>query len=94
MTSTSIPANVITVQLPTLSLHSAELEALLERAAKRGAEQALEAGICYNYKETCKRLGISYNTLQKRLQEGKIHQVDGRITAAEIRRYLTQKCRN
>jgi len=94
MTSTSIPANIITVQIPTISMESAELEALLERAAARGAQQAIDSIVSFNYKETCKQLGISCNTLQLRLQEGKIQQVDGRISAAEIRRYLTQKRRN
>ena len=32
--------------------------------------------------------GISYNTLQKRIRKGKIHPIDGRITGAELRRYL------
>jgi len=91
MNSPSIQTNVITVQLPTLSLHSAELEALLERAALRGAQQALEAGTCYNYKEASKRLNISPDTLRKRILEGKIATVDGLISGAEIHRYLTQK---
>jgi len=91
MTSTSIPSNIITVQLPTLSLHSAELEALLERAAKRGAEQAIESYTGFNYAEACKRLGISYPTLGKRIKEGKIRPIDGRIPASEISRYLSQK---
>ena len=46
--------------------------------------------MCYHYKDACERLGISYNTLQKRIKEGKIRPVDGRITGAEIRRYLSQ----
>jgi|GEM_PF-675379 len=85
---------MITVQIPTVSMDSAELEALLERAAARGAQQAIDSMVSFNYKETCKQLGISYNTLQARLVAGKIHSTDGRISAAEIRRYLTQKRSN
>lgn len=32
---------------------------------------------------------MSYNTLKKRICEGKIRCIDGRITGAEIRRYLS-----
>ncbi|MNV42128.1 hypothetical protein D3C71_1337880 [compost metagenome] len=46
--------------------------------------------MCYHLKDACTRLGISYNTLKKRILEGKIQVVDGRITGAEIRRYLAQ----
>lgn len=45
----------------------------------------------YHYKDACKRLGISYNTLQKRIQKGKIKPVDGRIAGVELLRYLSQK---
>ncbi|WP_394065797.1 hypothetical protein [Alcaligenes sp. WGS1538] len=36
-------------------------------------------------------MGISYNTLQKRIQEGKIKAVNGRNTGAELLRYLAKK---
>lgn len=52
----------------------------------------VQAG-CYHLKNACKQLGISYNTLQWRILEGKIRPVDGRITGAELRRYLTQDSR-
>jgi len=94
MPNTSIHSNVITVRLPTLNLHSAELEALLERAALRGAQQAIDRITCFNYKEACERLSISYTTLQKYLKAGKIRAVDGRIAVSEITRYLAQKSRN
>lgn len=71
-----------------ISLQPEQLEDLLARAAQKGAETAFEEMVCYHYKDACKQLGISYNTLQKRILEGKIRPVDGRITGAEIRRYL------
>lgn len=71
----------------TLERH--ELKAMLVEAAKLGASHAIEDMVCYHYKDACKRLGISYNTLQKRIQEGKIKPIDGRITGAELRRYLS-----
>lgn len=73
----------------TLERHA--LQELLEQAAERGAARAIDALACYHYKDACKLLGISYNTLQRRIAEGKIRPVDGRITGAEIRRYLSAK---
>jgi len=73
-----------------ISLAPGQLGALLEQAAQRGAEIAITDMVCYHYKDACQRLGISYNTLQKRIGEGKIHPVDGRITGAELRRYLIE----
>lgn len=70
----------------TLATH--QLEAMLAEAAHRGASRAIEDMVCYHFNEACARLGISYNTLQKRIREGKIHPIDGRITGAELRRYL------
>ncbi|WP_322995222.1 helix-turn-helix domain-containing protein [Castellaniella sp.] len=61
---------------------------MLAEAAHRGASRAIEDMVCYHFNEACARLGISYNTLQKRIREGKIHPIDGRITGAELRRYL------
>lgn len=71
-----------------INLQPEQLEAMLARAARMGAQQAFEDMVCYHYKDACKFLRISYNTLQKRITEGKIKQIDGRITGAEIRRYL------
>ena len=73
----------------TMEQHA--LENLLTEAARRGAAQAIEDMVCYHYADACERLGISYNTLQKRIKEGKIRPVDGRITGAELRRYLALK---
>lgn len=67
-----------------------ELQRLLVEAARLGANHAIEDMVCYHLKDACARLGISYNTLKKRIQEGKIKAVDGRITGAEIRRYLRE----
>lgn len=72
----------------TLEMH--ELRALLVEAARLGANHAIEDMVCYHLKDACARLGISYNTLQRRIQEGKIRPIDGRITGAEMRRYLQQ----
>jgi hypothetical protein len=72
----------------TLTLTSGELRRLLIEAARQGASIAIEDMVCYHLKDACKRLGISYNTLQKRILEGKIRPLDGRITGAELRRYL------
>ncbi|OZI56781.1 helix-turn-helix domain-containing protein [Bordetella genomosp. 4] len=74
----------------TITLETTDFERMLEEAARRGAERAIEDMVCYHYQDACARLGISYNTLQKRIKEGKIRPVDGRITGAELRRYLSQ----
>ncbi|HCP78285.1 MAG: hypothetical protein H5U29_09485 [Pusillimonas sp.] len=74
-----------------ITMEQHQLEAILVEAAKRGAALAIEDMVCYHYKDACARLGISYNTLQKRIAEGKIRPVDGRITGAELRRYLFEK---
>lgn len=74
----------------TITMDQHELQTLLERAAHIGAQRAIEDMVCYHYQDACQRLGISYNTLQKRIKEGKIHPIDGRITGAELRRYLSQ----
>jgi hypothetical protein len=74
----------------TLTIEQHELKRMLVEAARMGANHAIEDMVCYHLKDACERLGISYNTLQKRILEGKIKPVDGRITGAELRRYLTQ----
>lgn len=74
----------------TITLETTDFVRMLEEAARRGAERAIEDMVCYHYQDACARLGISYNTLQKRIKEGKIRPVDGRITGAELRRYLSQ----
>jgi predicted DNA-binding protein (UPF0251 family) len=74
----------------TITLEQHELQRMLVEAARLGANHAIEDMVCYHFNEACERLGISYNTLKKRIQEGKIRPVDGRITGAEIRRYLAQ----
>jgi predicted site-specific integrase-resolvase len=53
-----------------------------------GANHAIDDMVCYHLKDACACLGISYNTLKRRIDEGKIRSVDGRVTGAEIRRYL------
>lgn len=76
--------------MTTITLEQHELKQLLVEAARLGANHAIEDMVCYHYNDACKRLGMSYNTLQRRIQEKKLRPVDGRITGAELRRYLTQ----
>lgn len=71
-----------------------ELQKMLVEAARLGANYAIEGMVCYHLKDAAERLGVSYNTLKKRIAEGKIHPVDGRITGEELRRYLTEHRRN
>ena len=74
----------------SITIEQHELKKMLVEAARIGANHAIEDMVCYHLRDACARLGISYNTLQKRIQEGKIRPVDGRITGAELRRYLAQ----
>ncbi len=75
-----------------ITMDVAALERLLVRAARLGGEQAgnivFENLAVYNKEDACKRLGMSLPTLNKRIAERKIRLVDGKITGAEIRRYL------
>ncbi|MGB6105686.1 MAG: helix-turn-helix domain-containing protein [Pusillimonas sp.] len=77
-----------------LTIERHELQSMLVEAARIGANHAIEDMVCYHYKDACERLGVSYNTLQRRIAEGKIRPVDGRITGAELRRYLTKHVGN
>ncbi|MFC0179966.1 MULTISPECIES: hypothetical protein [Thorsellia] len=65
-----------------------ELERLLSEAAKQGAKMAIADFAVYNYADACRKLGMTYPTLQRRIKEGKIKQIDGKITGAEIAKYL------
>ncbi|WP_459614380.1 hypothetical protein [Bordetella sp. 2513F-2] len=78
---------------PAITLAPSELGELLTQAAERGAALAIDALAVYHLQDAAKRLSMSYNTLKKRIAEGKIKPVDGRITGAEIRRYLMQRSR-
>lgn len=80
--------------MTTITIEQFELKQLLVEAARQGANLAIEDMAVFHMKDACKRLGMSYNTLQKRIQERKIRLVDGRITGAELRRYLTEFGRN
>lgn len=77
-----------------LTIERHELQSLLEEAARIGANRAIEGLVCYHLKDAAERLGISYNTLQKRIAEGKLRPVDGRITGEDLRRYLTEQSCN
>lgn len=74
-----------------VTLEQHELHRMLIEAARLGANHAIDDLVCYHFNEACERLDISYNTLKKRILEGKIRPVDGRITGAEIRRYLLER---
>lgn len=71
-----------------VTIDKAELQAMLEQASKNGAQQMFNDIAVYNMTESAQLLGISMNTLRQRIREGKIKPVDGRITGAEIMRYL------
>lgn len=61
----------------------------LVEAARMGAENAIVALVSYNLKDAAKLIGITPKTLTKRILEGKINSVDGRVSGAEIKRYLS-----
>lgn len=73
----------------TVTLPEPELKKMLAEAAEYGAKRFMEDLAVYNYTEAAKILGISVVTLRKRIHEGKIQQVDGRITGRAIRSYLS-----
>lgn len=77
-----------------ITIEKFELQQLMKEAAKLGAQEFMSDMALYHMKDAAKLLGVSYGTLQARIKEGKIRPVDGRITGAEIRRYLTQSSRN
>jgi len=76
--------------MTTITIEQFELKQLLTEAARLGANQAIEDMVLYTMQDAAAKLGISYNTLLRRVQEQKIRPLDGRITGAEMRRYLTQ----
>ncbi len=74
-----------------ITIKQTELKAMLFKAAKLGADEAINALVSYNLKDAAMRIGITPKTLSKRIFEQKIHSVDGRVAGAEIRRYLQEK---
>lgn len=75
----------------TITIEKAELHEMMIQAAKIGAMNMFNEITLYHLKDAASLLGISYNTLQKRIAQGKIQVIDGRITGAEISRYLKIK---
>lgn len=73
-----------------ITIEQHELKKMLIEAARLGANQAIDDLVTYNLADTAQRLGVSYPTLLRRVKEGKIRPVDGRVTGAEIRRYLSK----
>lgn len=67
-----------------------ELYELIREAGEEGARQAIMSLVTYNYTDAAKQLGISPKTLARRVEEKKIRAIDGRITGAEIMRYLKE----
>lgn len=57
-------------------------------AARQGVNHATDDLVCHYFNEACEHLGTNYNTLKKRIAEGTLQSVNGRITGMEIRRYL------
>lgn len=75
-----------------IELEPEELERIIARASQVGVEAGgklmFERLAIYNKVEACKILKMSMPTLNKRIAERKIRSIDGRITGAEILRYL------
>lgn len=71
-----------------IAIEESMLQTMLFKAAQMGADQAISALVSYNIKDAAKQIGITPKTLTKRVLEGKIKSVDGRITGSEIKRYL------
>lgn len=77
-----------------LRQQQAEIEVLkdtiaaIEKNTDYWVNKAISTLVSYNIKDAAKQIGITPNTLTKRIMEGKIKSVDGRITGAEIKRYL------
>jgi hypothetical protein len=70
-------------------LRDPRVRALLEEAARRGAQAAIDNLVLYTMGDAAKRMGIAYSTLRKRVLEGKIRTTDGKVSGVEIRRYLS-----
>lgn len=68
----------------SVTLEKSEIQDMLDQAAMKVFTNVT----LYHMTDAARLMGISYNTLQKRIQERKITVVDGRITGAEISRYL------
>lgn len=77
-----------------ITLKQQDLQAMLIKAGEIASRRVIDELVTYNYQDAACKLGISYPTLQRRMREGKIRGVDGRITGAEIRRYLSQQGSN
>lgn len=77
-----------------ITIENGALEKMLTEAARRGAEQAIGDLTLYTKQQACEMLGVSYNTLQRRIIEKKIRIVDGRIPGEAIRQYLSERGRN
>lgn len=74
-----------------IAIEESKLSSMLFAAAQAGAEKAISALVSYNLKDAAKQIGITPKTLTKRILEGKIKSVDGRVTGSEIRRYLSNE---
>jgi hypothetical protein len=75
-------------------LRDPRIRALLDEAARRGAQVAIDELVLYTMGDAAKRMGIAYSTLRKRVLEGKVRIVDGKVSGIEMRRYLSQSGRD
>lgn len=71
-----------------ITLSAYELQNLLREAATAGAKILYEEMVVYNKREAAKLLRMSHVTLQNHIDSGRIKVSDGRITGAEINRFL------
>lgn len=71
-----------------IALDDPDVKRLVEAAARMAVQEANDV-MLYPLADAAERLGICYNTLKRRIREGRIHQVNGRISGAELRRYLS-----
>jgi hypothetical protein len=71
-----------------LLIDEVNLKKMLIEAAQIGADTAIISLVSYNLKDAAKQIGITPKTLTKRILEGKIKSIDGRVSGLEIKRYL------
>jgi hypothetical protein len=76
-------------EISHLTMSSADLKELMIEAARLGAQQVIDSLVSFNLKDAAKQIGITPKTLTKRIYEGKIRSVDGRVSGSEVQRYLS-----
>lgn len=71
-----------------------DLRKMLIEAGEIASRKVVDELVAYSLRDAAAQIGISYVTLQRRIANGKINCVDGRISGAEIRRYLSKQSSN